>query len=91
MKERDGSYGCHLCQKKNTRCDRSYRCCLCLKTKRKNAMDRIGLHQNKTGDMTDSIGAVYAQRQNERTRQIIWVLSTPNKTRDMTDHMGRQR
>ena len=44
-------------------------CRLCLKTKPKNAADRIGAvyAKNKTSDMMDLKGAVYARRKNERT------------------------
>ena len=77
MKERDGSYGCCLCQKQNKRhdvyvssmledkmkeCDGLYMCRLCWKTKRKNVTYRIIYAKNKTRDMTDCIGIVYVRR-----------------------------
>ena len=44
----------------------------------------------------DRIGVVYAARPNKRTSRLcekiktkeLWVLSKPNKTRDMTDRIG---
>ena len=47
------------------------------KTKQKNATNRIGVVYTKsnTRDMTDHIGGVYAGRQNERTRWVVWVSS----------------
>ena len=70
MKERDGLYGCRLYWK----------------TKRKKLKDRMVVvyAENQTQDMTDHIGVVYARRQNERTRRIIWVPSTP-KTKQVDD------
>ena len=65
--------------KKKKKCNESYRCHLCSKTKGKNATDRMGAVYaiNKTRNMTDRTGVAYVGRQNERTRQIIWVLSRP--------------
>ena len=57
MKECDGSYGCHLCQKQNTRHDELYGFHLCWKTKRKDVMDHIGV--------------VYVGKENEGMRRIV--------------------
>ena len=47
------------CDGSTKECDRSYRCRLC---------------QNNTRDMMDHISAVYARRQNKKTRRIVYVL-----------------
>ena len=61
-KESDKSYGCCQRQKQNMRHNKLYGCRLCWKTKRK--------------DVTGRIGVVYFGRENEGTRQIVWVSST---------------
>ena len=59
------------------------------KTKEHNELYRCLLRQNKTRDMTDRIGVVYAQRQNEIMGRIVCVLSMLKQDKDMTK--GRKK
>ena len=54
------------------------------KMKEHDELYRCLLRQNKTRDMIDRIGVVYAQRQNEIMGRIVCVLSMLKQDKDMT-------